>query len=122
LSEEPVVKIYRVRVHAIEREGEGWYGCFHVAAPDRTAVERILSAFAAFEGLESMTPEAWLRESPSMGGHRSAILREEGRVIYSEARTEGPLTWSVQRWPFRKFSRIRRDVRLIMFNRRIAKN
>ncbi|MCC5823158.1 MAG: hypothetical protein LAT64_09855 [Phycisphaerales bacterium] len=115
------MKIYRVKVHAIEREGEGWYGCFHIAAPDRTAVERILSAFAAFEGLESLTPEAWLRESPSMGGRRSAILREEGRIIYSEGRTEGPLTFFVQRWPFRTFSRIRRDMRLIMFNRSIAK-
>lgn len=115
---------HRVKVHAVVRPAVGWYGCFHVVAPSRDDVERILTEFAAFIGIQSVVVAEWYECEPAHPHERMGFRQEGGRITYDESVEADPseeVRYSVPREPFSTISRWLWRRRIRRFNARLRR-
>lgn len=112
---------HRVTVHAVVRPGVGWYGCFHVVAPSRDDVERILTEFAAFLGIQSVRVEEWYECEPAHPHELPGFRQQDGRILYDEGVPSEEVRYYVQREPFATIGRWRWGRRIRRFNARIRR-
>lgn len=98
----PSLRWYRILVHAVEREGVGFYACWHVTAGSRAEVEQVLTRFADRLGFLSIEVEEWYDEDAAKPHEQVGIRQEGGRSLYDETveAPGGEPVHRVQRWPF----------------------
>jgi len=110
---------HRIQVHAIEREGVGFYAHWHVTAEGRAGVERILASFAEHLGYLTIEIDQVYEEDKAKQHEQRGIRQVGGRMFYDEnvgAPGDEPV-YKVQRWPFSELAKRSWKWKIRRFNR-----